>query len=137
MSLSRSSASRQHPESLANLREELGLNQSAISRYFAWLGGITVGDLGTALTSGASISESIGQRLSNTLFLAAVAAIMSIPTAILLGLLSVRYHNRWPDKLISASTLASISLPEFFVGYLLIFVFGVKLAWFSKRCDSL
>ena len=101
-----------------------------MSRYFSWLGGILTGDLGTALTSRADISSAIAQRLSNTLFLAAVAAVISVPTAILLGLVAVRFKDRWPDKLISASTLASISLPEFFIGYLLILVFGVKLGWF-------
>lgn len=120
------------PENLANLRESLGLNEPALSRYFSWLGGIVTGDLGTALTSGADITSAIGQRLGNTLFLAAFAALMSIPLAVLLGLLAVRYKNRWPDKLISASTLASISLPEFFIGYLLILFFGVKLGWFPS-----
>jgi peptide/nickel transport system permease protein len=118
------------PESLANLREELGLNSSAISRYFSWLGGILTGDLGTALTSGADIGSAIGLRLGNTLFLASVAAVISVPTSIFLGLLAVRFKDRWIDKLISATTLASISLPEFFIGYLLILVFGVKLGWF-------
>lgn len=118
------------PENLANLRAELGLNDPAITRYFDWLGGVLVGDLGTALTSGADISEAIGKRLGNTLFLAAVAAVISVPLAILLGLLAVRFKDRWPDKLISATTLASISLPEFFIGYLLILVFGVNLGWF-------
>ncbi len=118
------------PESLANLRAELGLNEPAITRYFAWLAGIATGDLGTALTSGQSVSEAIGLRLGNTLFLATVAAVMSVPTAILLGLIAVRFKNRWPDKMISGATLACISLPEFFIGYLLILVFGVKLGWF-------
>ncbi len=118
------------PENLANLRKDLGLNDPPLTRYFNWLGGIMVGDLGTALTSGANISEAIASRLGNTLFLAAVAAVISVPTAIFLGLIAVRYKDRWPDKLISASTLASISLPEFFIGYLLILVFGVKLGWF-------
>lgn len=118
------------PESLANLREELGLNDPAITRYFNWLGGVLTGDLGTALTSGSDITEAIGKRLGNTLFLAAVAAVISVPIAILLGLLAVRFKDRWPDKLISATTLASISLPEFFIGYLLILVFGVNLGWF-------
>ncbi|WP_371156005.1 ABC transporter permease [Jannaschia sp. 2305UL9-9] len=120
------------PESLANLRAELGLNEPAITRYFAWAGGMLTGDLGTALTSGADIGDAIGGRLANTLFLASVAAAFSIPLAILLGLLAVRFKDKWPDKLISATTLASISLPEFFIGYLLIFFFGVKLGWFPS-----
>jgi peptide/nickel transport system permease protein len=120
------------PEALANLRESMGLNEPAFSRYISWLGGVLVGDLGTALSSGADITESIGKRLYNTVFLASVAAVISIPLAVLLGLVAVRFKNRWPDKLISATTLASMSLPEFFIGYLLILVFSVNLGWFPS-----
>ncbi|MEM9579157.1 MAG: ABC transporter permease [Pseudomonadota bacterium] len=119
------------PEALANLREELGVNQPPVTRYFQWLGGILTGDLGTALTSGQSINEAIGRRLSNTLFLAVSAAVVAVPLAIFLGLLAVRYQERWPDKLISASTLTTISMPEFVIGYILMFIFGVQLRWFS------
>jgi len=75
------------PTALANLRAELGLDEPALSRYFSWLGGIFQGDLGTALTNGRDIAESIGFRLKNTLFLAFWAAIISVPLAIFLGLL--------------------------------------------------
>ena len=118
------------PESLANLREELGLNDPAWQRYLRWLSGVVTGDLGTALSSGQDIAQSIGGRLWNTLFLAFWAAVVSVPLAILLGLLAVRYRNGFVDKLISGLALASTSLPEFFVGYLLVFFFAVKLQWF-------
>lgn len=120
------------PENLANLREELGLNDPALSRYFAWLNNLLHGDLGTALTNGRDIGESIGQRLKNTLFLASCAAVISVPLAIFLGLLAVRYRDRWPDKLISAVTLTSISIPEFLIGYVLMYFVGVKLGWFPS-----
>ncbi len=120
------------PEALANLRRDLGLNEPALSRYFSWLGGIVTGDLGTALTNGTDISAAIGKRLYNTLFLASVAAVVAVPLAIFLGLLAVRYKNRWPDKAISGITLAFISLPEFFIGYLLIYFVAVKLGWFPS-----
>lgn len=120
------------PEALANLREELGLGEPAVSRYFGWLGGVLTGDLGTALTSGQDISAQIGKRLGNTLFLAFWAAVVAVPLAVFLGLIAVRYRNRWPDKLISGITLASISLPEFFIGYVLIFFVAVKLGWFPS-----
>ncbi|MEX0350562.1 MAG: ABC transporter permease [Paracoccaceae bacterium] len=120
------------PESLANLREELGMNEPAVTRYFNWLFAALQGDLGTALTNGRDIAESVGQRLSNTLFLAFWAAIISVPLAILLGLIAVRYKDRWPDKLISAVTLASISIPEFLIGYLLMYFIAVKLGWFPS-----
>lgn len=120
------------PEALANLREELGLNGPAYARYFRWLGGVVTGDLGTALSSGQDIASSIWPRLKNTLFLAFWAALVSVPLAILLGLLAVRYRNGPVDKAISGFALASTSLPEFFIGYLLILFFAVKLQWFPS-----
>ena len=120
------------PEALANLRRDLGLNDPPATRYFNWLWGALQGDLGTALTNGRDIAESLSQRLSNTLFLAFWAAVVSVPLAIGLGLLAVRYRNRWPDKLISGVTLASISIPEFLIGYVLMFYISVKLQWFPS-----
>ncbi|WP_192250807.1 ABC transporter permease [Mesorhizobium silamurunense] len=118
------------PESLANLREQLGLNQPAYIRYFHWLGGALTGDLGTAMSSGQDIATSIKERLWNTLFLAFWAAIVAIPLAVTLGLIAVRYRNGWVDKLISGVALASTSFPEFFIGYLLVFYFAVQHQWF-------
>jgi peptide/nickel transport system permease protein len=118
------------PESLANLRAEMGLDRPAFTRYFEWLGGILTGDMGNALTNKLPIGEQVGRRMSATLFLAFWAAIISVPLAILLGLIAVRYQNRWPDELISGVTLASISLPEFMIAYVLIFVFAVQsMSW--------
>lgn len=114
------------PETLANLRQELGLNEPALTRYFSWLGGVLHGDLGNALTNGQPIAPALGKRLLNTLFLAACAAVIAVPLAIILGLVSVRYRNRWPDKLISAVTLATISVPEFLLGYIVIFFLAVQ-----------
>lgn len=119
------------PVALENLRNEMGLNQPATTRYFSWLWGILHGDLGVALTNKQDIATEIGERLGNTLFLAFWAALISVPLAIGLGLAAVRFRNRWPDKLISGVTLATISLPEFVVGYILMFLFTVKLHWFS------
>ncbi|MFP5509024.1 MAG: ABC transporter permease [Alphaproteobacteria bacterium] len=120
------------PEALANLRAELGLNDPPVTRYFNWLAGAVQGDLGVALTNGQDIADALGRRLGNTLFLAFWAAIIAVPLAIFLGLLAVRYRNRWPDKLISGVTLASISIPEFLIGYLLVYFVAVKLGWFSS-----
>ena len=120
------------PQALANLREQLGMNEPALTRYFSWLGGFLQGDLGTALTNGRDIAESLGGRLKNTLFLAFWAAVISVPLAIFLGLLAVRYKDRWPDKLISGITLTTISIPEFMIGYVLIYWISIRLGWFSS-----
>jgi peptide/nickel transport system permease protein len=125
------------PQSLANLREELGLNDPAIVRYFTWLGGVLTGDLGTALTTRQDIATTLMPRLWNTLFLAFWTAIVAVPLAVLLGLLAVRYRNGPVDKTISGFALASTSLPEFFIGYLLIFFFAVKMQWFRRSPPSM
>lgn len=120
------------PQALANLRESLGLNEPAHIRYLKWLGGILQGDLGVALTNQQDIATAIGYRLSNTLFLAGWVALFAVPAAILLGLIAARYQGRWPDRLISGLTLTTISLPEFVVGYVVMYFLAVKLGWFSS-----
>lgn len=120
------------PVSLENLRAELGLNDPPVTRYFNWLGGVLQGDLGTALTNGRDIADSIGGRLKNTMFLAFWAALISVPLAIFLGLLSVRYKDKIPDKLISAITLTTISIPEFMIGYILVYWLAIKWRLFPS-----
>lgn len=110
------------PEALANLRESLGLNQPGYVRYFNWLGGVLTGDFGKALTNGQDIGQAIAQRLGNTLFLAGCAAVISVPLAVILGLVAARYNGRWPDKVISGITLSTISLPEFVAAYFVIYL---------------
>ena len=114
------------PVSLANLRTELGLNDPPLTRYLNWAGGVLHGDLGTALTNKKDIAEAMGKRLGNTLFLAFWAAIISVPLAVTLGLVAVRYQGRWPDKLISTVTLATVSVPEFLLGYIVVYFLSVK-----------
>jgi len=120
------------PTALANLRAQLGLDDPAYIRYLNWLWGILHGDLGTALTNGQDIATSLGKRFGNTIFLAFWAAIIAVPTAIILGLVAARYAGRWPDKLISGITLATISLPEFVVGYIAMYFLAVKWRLFPS-----
>lgn len=110
------------PQALANLREKMGLDQPALYRYFHWLGGVMTGDLGKALTNGQDIAQAIGQRLGNTLFLAVCAGAISVPLAIILGLVAARHAGKWPDKIISGVTLSTISLPEFVAAYFVIYL---------------
>ncbi|WP_315982451.1 ABC transporter permease [Aliamphritea spongicola] len=117
------------PEALANLRADMGLDKPALERYLSWLGGILQGDLGNSLSSGRDIGEMIGGRLGNTLFLAMCTAIIAVPLAVILGMIAVHFRNGMVDKLISVTTITAISLPEFFIGYLLILVFAVNLGW--------
>jgi peptide/nickel transport system permease protein len=119
-------------ETVAACRKELGLDKAPAVRYLNWLGNIAQGDFGVSLANQRQISELIGVRLSNTLFLAVVAAIISVPLALILGILAALYRNSWFDRAVNVVTLSSISFPEFFVAYILILVFSVNLGWFPS-----
>lgn len=114
------------PEAVANLRERFGLDRPLAVRYFEWLGGVVRGDFGSSWASGEPVNRQIAARLGNSLFLAGMAAVISIPLAIVLGMLAVLWRDRLADRAINLLSLAAISLPEFFVGYLLILFFAVK-----------
>jgi len=122
----------QTPETVAACRRELKLNLPWYDRYFTWLVGILQGDMGRSLANQREISELIGVRLGNTLFLALVAAIMSVPVALVLGVLAALYRNSLFDRTINALTLTSISFPEFFVAYILILFLAVQWGWFPS-----
>ena len=115
------------PETVAALRKELGLDRPAFERYVGWLGSALQADFGTSLANGRKISELIAPRLLNTLYLAAIAALIAVPFAISLGVVAALYRNTLFDRLINTFTLASISFPEFFVAYILILLFAVEL----------
>ena len=120
------------PESLKVFRAELGLDKPAYVRYFAWLFGVLHGDFGKALTNGLSIKEQLAPRFANTLFLAAYAALIAVPLAVGLGILSAIREGRLTDRLANILTLIAISVPEFFVAYILIIVFAIELGWFPS-----
>jgi len=117
------------PETVAAFRRELGLDLPAYVRYLDWLGGMLQGDFGRSLANKREISELIGQRLLNTLFLAGVAAAIAVPLALILGIMAALYRNTLFDRAINVATLTSISFPEFFVAYILIMLLAIKMRW--------
>ena len=120
------------PETVKAFREQLQLDLPPYQRYFNWLGAFMQGDLGVSLANQREISELIGGRLANTLFLASVAAVISVPLAVALGVLAALYRNTWFDKSISMVTLSTISFPEFFIGYILIALLAVQFNIFPS-----
>lgn len=118
------------PEGLRVLRLQLGLDTPPHIRYLDWLGGMVTGDMGLSLANKRPISELIGPRLSNTLFLGGFAALIAIPVALILGILAALYRNSLYDRGVNLFTLTSISFPEFFIAYILILFFAIKLGWF-------
>ena len=130
------------PETVAAFRKELGLDLPLHERYFDWLGGILTGDMGNSFSGRGSsggadrsrpVIELLAPRLANTLFLASMAAIISVPLALFLGITAALYRNSIYDRMVNAMTLTTISFPEFFVAYLLILI----LSSFTKLFPSL
>lgn len=120
------------PETVAAFRKELKLDLPAHVRYFAWLGDVMKGDLGNSLANHRPIAELIGWRFENTIFLASLAAVVAVPIAVILGILAALYRETLFDKIISTATLSTISFPEFFIAYILIAVFSVKITLFPS-----
>jgi peptide/nickel transport system permease protein len=120
------------PQAVENIRKRLNLDRPAYQRYLEWLAGSLHGDFGVSLANRRPIGATIAPRLENTLFLAGVAAAIAVPLAILLGLLAALYRDTFFDKAISTSTLAAISMPEFLIGYLLIFLLAVHVQLFPS-----
>jgi peptide/nickel transport system permease protein len=123
------------PEAVAAFRHTLGLDQSLYSRYVNWLGAFVRGDFGTSLANGRQIAELLGTRLLNTLFLAMVTALISVPLALGLGFLAAMHRNGLFDRMINSATLTFISFPEFFLAYLLILLFSVKAGWLPSLAN--
>ena len=118
------------PETVAAFRAEIGLDRPAHIRYLEWLQGILTGEMGHSLANKREISDFFGARLSNTLFLGGVAAAISIPLALLLGVLAALYRDSIYDRVVNLTTLTSISFPEFFVAYILILFLSVNIGIF-------
>ncbi len=123
------------PESLAEMRKELGLDRPAIVRYGEWLGGVAVGDFGHSLASHRDVVEEIEPRLKNTVFLAAYAAIIAVPLAVVLGLMAAIWQGGVYDRLVNFVTLLTISVPEYLVGYILIKYLSVQMGWFPSLAN--
>jgi peptide/nickel transport system permease protein len=120
------------PETLAAYRLELGLDRPAYVRYFEWFTGAIQGDFGVALTNKREILPELMKKFKNTLFLAGVAALIAVPISVGLGIIAAINEGKWQDRWSNIVSLATISVPEFFIAYLLILVFAVKLRWFPS-----
>lgn len=120
------------PETVAAFRKELGLDQPAVYRFLSWLIHAAQGDLGRSLTNQRVIIDELAPRFRNTMFLAGYAALIAVPLSVGLGVLAAIREGRPIDRISNILTLMTISVPEFFIGYLLILFFAVKFTWFPS-----
>lgn len=117
------------PETLAVFRKELGLDRPASMRYLEWFYGALQGDLGISMTNKRAIADEVAPRFMNTMFLALFAAAIAVPLSVGLGILSAINEGKLVDRVANVLSLMTISVPEFFIAYLLILVFSVQLDW--------
>ncbi|QQZ39583.1 ABC transporter permease [Pseudomonas sp. SK3(2021)] len=119
------------PQQVAALRLKLGLDQPGVVRYLHWLLSLLAGDMGTSVSNAMPVSELMAGRVPNTLMLAAVTAVVSVPVALTLGIGSAMGRGGRLDSFLSFITLALVAVPEFLVATLAVLVFAVNLGWLS------
>ncbi len=117
-------------ENLAALRHELGLDQSIIVQYFHWVGDMLSGNLGYSITTGQKISTILALRIPATLQLVLTSLVLSTILALGIGLIAGAHRGGFTDKLSRVLAVIGIAVPEFFVGIIVLQIFGYKLGWF-------
>lgn len=114
-------------EQIAAVRHELGFDRAFAARYGEWLGRALRGDLGRSLYAPISVSAEIRRAVPTTAGLALTALVLIVLLAVPLGVLSAIHHRRWPDHLTRLLALGGASVPGFFLSYLLVYLFAVRL----------
>jgi peptide/nickel transport system permease protein len=115
------------PAAVAALEHQLGLNRPATTQYLDWVTGLLHGNLGTSLTSGRPISQSISPLLENSGFLVLVAAVISIPLSLLIGSLTALRRDGIADEIASFVQRTLASIPEFVIGLFLVALFATSV----------
>jgi peptide/nickel transport system permease protein len=117
------------PETLAALREQLGLNLPPVERFFGWVGGMLRGDFGISYTQGVPVADLIGGRLGVTVPLTIFAMILSAGIGLPMGLLAARKRGSLADTGLMALSQLGVAVPNFWFGMLLVLLFSVTLRW--------
>jgi peptide/nickel transport system permease protein len=115
------------PSRVATLEDQLNLDQPLVQRYFDWLGGLFTGDLGTSLSNRLPVSELIGDRVVNTAVLVLVSALVMIPVAFGIAMISANARGKRLDQVIQVVMLGLAGLPEFVTGILLVALFSTTV----------
>lgn len=123
----------EHPTQteIEQVRHENGLDQPIYKQYVRWLGNALHGDFGESYSTQKPAMEEFISRLPVTLKLAATAFIILIIVSIFLGMISAVWEHSWIDKIVQVFSFFSVSVPSFWIGLMLLYIFGVKLGVIS------
>ncbi|HEX7933882.1 MAG TPA: ABC transporter permease, partial [Paraburkholderia sp.] len=117
------------PEQVAALRHQFGLDQSAVQGYFQWLVHAVIGNFGTSLSNNLPVRELIATRLPNSLVLAGLTTLVSVPIALTIGITSAMFRGSLLDRALNVLTLSTVAVPEFLIATIAVLIFAVKLRW--------
>lgn len=119
------------------VREELGLNKPLVTQYADYVVGLFHGDLGTSLRTKRPVALEVSLRYMNTVKLTVFSLTWSVIVGVLLGVWSGKNRSKWQDYTGMTLAISGISMPSFWIGFLLIMVFAVNLGWFpTTGADS-
>ncbi|WP_298826782.1 oligopeptide ABC transporter permease [uncultured Planococcus sp.] len=118
------------PATIEAMRERLGLNNPWYVQYFDWIKGVLQGDFGQSFRFKMPVSELIGDRMINTLWLSLATLILTYLIAIPLGIISGRFNDTWLDRMITGYTYIGFAAPLFIFALVMLFIFGFQLGWF-------
>ena len=119
-----------NPDQVAQMRAQLHLDEPILKQYGRFVTSAVRGDLGTSIRSRRPVTTEIGENVASTAQLALAAMLVAIGLGIPLGLLAALSRNSWLDVASMGTALLGVSMPSFWLGLLLIFVFSLHLAWF-------
>ncbi|MEN0616257.1 ABC transporter permease [Klebsiella indica] len=118
-------------ETVAALRQQLGLDQSLPVRYFSWLSGMLHGDFGISFASHLPVVQLVARRIPATFELAAITTLICVPLALVSGIAAAMNRGSLIDRFLVVSTMATVAVPEFLVATVAVLIFAVKLHWVS------
>ena len=124
------------PELLEQTRHELGLDQPFLVQYGTWLKGVLTGDMGQSYSFKMPVVQKLVSCFWPTLKMSLLALLMMIVISIPLGILAAVYQNKFPDYFVRGITFIGVSVPSFWLGLILLSIFGVQLRWVNVAGGS-
>ncbi len=117
------------PQVAAELRRSLGLDRPLVVQYGGWFWGLLQGDLGRSIKDGTPVGHLIWEKLPTTVELSLLAMAVALAIGLPAGMLAAVLRGSWLDGLVTAGSLAGVSVPNFFLGIMLIYLFSLRLGW--------
>jgi peptide/nickel transport system permease protein len=120
-------------QQIIDIRTKLGLEQPILQQFFIWITSIVRGDLGESFFFRKTVWELISDRIEPTLSLALLTMFIAVVVAIPLGVLAAYKQGTWIDRVVMGFSVIGFSVPVFVIGYLMIYIFAIKLGWFPVQ----